>query len=187
MHRFSIAAAAAVLLLSAGELEAQSGTRLILAPQVGGVVAHSEGAEADAFGSLVAEVQAGRRWSLSAEATTSMSRDVIRACPSLPEAVCRIGTDLRTAAAAGVVMRGPRLAVLEPYAGVSGGVARWSRVDERGYAPLAAARAGLDLRVVGPFGVRADFTRRMVWADTPEGSPLHTDVFSLGAWYAVRR
>jgi hypothetical protein len=185
MHRFSIVAAV-VLLLSAGELEAQSGTRLILAPQVGGVVAHSQGAEADAFGSLVAEVQAGRGWSLSAEATTSMSNEAIRVCHQFSDP-CTVGTDIRSAAAAGVVMRGPRLSVLEPYAGVSGGVARWSRVDERGYAPLAAARAGLDLRVVGPFGVRADFTRRMVWADTPEGSPLHTDVFSLGAWFAVRR
>lgn len=84
-------------------------------------------------------------------------------------------------------MRPLRVGPLEPYAGVSGGVARWVRISERGVAPMAALRAGLDLRVAGPFGVRADIVRRVTWADTPDASPMHADVFSLGAWFAVRR
>lgn len=189
MKRFSLLSAALVL-LGASSLRAQtdpSPARMILAPQVGGVVSHSAGTDEAAFASLTAEVPVSRMLSVAVEGTAMLGDVALRACPFHPGEPCRTGTELRSAAAAGVVARPVRLGPLVPYAGIAAGVARWARDEDRGTAPLAAVRAGLDLRIIGPFGVRADLVRRIAWADDPEASPLHMDVFSLGVSFALRR
>lgn len=162
-------------------------TRVIVAPQVGAVVSHSRGAEVNILASIVAEMPVGGGWPLAAEWTRPYAGYALRACPSLPDFECEIGAELRSSGAVGVMVRPVRVGPLEPYAGVSVGVARWAYDRDSGIAPMATARAGLDLQIAGPVGLRADLVRRVAWTDTPNGSPMHTDMLSLGARIAFRR
>jgi hypothetical protein len=188
MHRPLVRTAiAAALLLVADGLEAQATPRALLVPQIGAAIHHSDGADVTTMASLAAEVPVGAGWSLMAEGMTAMADYAITACPFRPGEPCLIRAAIRSGAAAGVVVRPFRLGRVEPYAGVSAGVARWERNDDMGTAPLASLRAGVDVRVAGPFGVRADLVRRLAWTDTPSGSPLYADVFSLGASFALQR
>jgi hypothetical protein len=189
MHRPLVrsAFAAAALLLAADRLAAQAQPRALLVPQVGAAVHHSDGADLTTVASLAVELPVGRGWSLMAEGMTAMTDHAITACPFLPGSECLIPAAFRSGAAAGVMVRPFQLGRLAPYAGVSAGVARWARNDDAGTAPLASLRAGMDVRVAGPFGVRADLVRRVAWTDTPEGDPLYADVFSVGASYALRK
>lgn len=179
--------AAAVLLLLADGLAAQSTPRALLVPQVGAAVYSSDDTDVTTMGSLAVELPVGRGWSLMAEGMAALYDHILWACPAIPGEPCRIPTDIRAGAAAGVVVRPFGLGRLQPYAGVSAGVARWERNDDTGTAPLASLRAGVDLRVAGPFGVRVDLARRLAWTHTPGGDPLIADVFSVGASYALRR
>lgn len=136
---------------------------------------------------LVAEMSVGRGWSLAAEWTRPYGGYAIRVCPAVEGVECVIGAELRSTGAVGVMARPVRVGPLEPYAGVSVGAARWAYEWDSGVAPMAAARAGLDVRIAGPVGLRADFVRRVAWTDTPNGSPMHTDMLSLGMRFALRR
>lgn len=193
MTRFLVRSAllAAAVSASAGSSAAQEGgalrTRATLTPQVGAVVDHSPGGEANVLASLVAEVPVGRGWSLAAEWTRPYGGYALRSCPSLPDFECTIGAELRSSGAVGVMVRPVCLGPLEPYAGVSAGAARWAYQFDSGVAPMAAVRAGVDVRVAGPVGVRADVVRRVAWTGTLNGSPMHTDMLSLGARIAFRR
>lgn len=188
MHRSVVRTAfAAALLLAAKGLSAQAAPRALLVPQIGAAVHHSDGADVTTMASLAAELPVGAGWSLMAEGTLAMGDYAMTACPFRPGEPCLIPAAIRSGAAAGVVVRPFRLGRLAPYAGVSAGVARWERNDDTGTAPLASLRAGVDVRVAGPFGVRADLVRRLAWTDTPRGSPLYADVLSLGASFAFRR
>lgn len=178
-------AAAALLLLSASPLSAQA--RAVLVPQVGAIVNWAEGTDASAMASLVAELPLGSAWSLTGEATTALGGEVLWACPSLPEAVCVIPAAIRQGAAAGVVAHPVRTRALSLYAGASAGAARWTWNEESGTAPMASLRAGMDVQIAGPFGIRAELVRRIVWAEVPNVSSLQADVFSLGARFALRR
>ena len=184
--------AASVAAVAAQDVSAQTGddagTRVIVTPQVGAVVGHSRGGEVNAAATLVAEMPLGRGWSVAAEWMRPYGGYALRACPSLPDGgECVIGAELRSAGGVGVMVRPFRLGPLEPYAGVSAGAVRWAYNWDSGVSPMAALRAGVDLQVAGPFGLRADLVRRVAWTDTPNGSPLHTDMLSLGARIAFRR
>jgi hypothetical protein len=181
-------ASAAALLLLADGLAAQSAVpRLVLAPQIGGAIQQSRGVEMRAMASLVAEVPVGRGVSLMAEGTAALGDYALTVCFQARTDGCGPLLDMRSAAAAGAMARPIRLGPVAPYAGVSGGVARWARGDARGTAPLASMRAGVDVRVAGPFGVRADLVRRILWTDQADESPVRADVLSLGASFALRR
>jgi hypothetical protein len=182
---FSVSLAA----FSTQGLAAQAGAfpRVIVAPQVGAVVGHSSGSDANVAASVVAEMPVGRGWSLAAEWTRPYGGYAQRVCLAIEDVPCVIGAELRSAGGIGVVVRPVRVGPFEPYAGVSGGAARWARNDDSGVAPLASLRAGLDVHVAGPFGLRADLVRRVAWTDTPNGSPMHVDMFSVGARFAFRR
>jgi hypothetical protein len=161
-------------------------TRAIVTPQVGAVIGHSRGGEANVLASLMAEMPVGRGFSLAAEWTRPYGGYAIRACPAT-SFECDIGAELRSTGAVGVIARPVRVGPLEPYAGVSVGAARWAYDWNSGIAPMAVARAGLDVRIAGPVGLRADLVRRAAWTGTRNGSPMHTDMFSLGARIAFRR
>jgi hypothetical protein len=178
---------AATLLLLADGLAAQSAgsPRLLVVPQVGAAVHQSADAQVMTMASLAAEVPVGRGVSLMVEGTAALTDQMLEVC--LDTAVCAAPTGIRSGATAGVVVRPFQLGRVTPYAGVSGGVARWAREDLRGTAPLASLRAGVDVRVAGPFGVRADLVRRIVWADESDESPVRADVLSIGASFALRR
>lgn len=194
MHRSVVRILSLAVLLGAAaaqDLAAQADAgarpRWIVAPQVGGVVSHSRGAEVNAAASVIVEMPVGRGWSVSAEWTRPYGGFAERACPFV-DASCAIGAELRSAGAVGVMARPFRVGPFAPYAGVSGGVVRWTRsFHESGVAPLTALRAGVDVRVVGPVGLRADVVRRVAWTDAPTGSPLRADMFSLGARIDIRR
>lgn len=180
-----LAAAAALVLLSASPVSSQA--RAVLVPQVGAIVNWAEGTDASAMASLTAELPLGGGVSLTAEATTALFDYASWACPSLPEAVCVIPAAIRQGAAVGVVAHPVRTRALSLYAGGSAGAARWTRNEEDGTAPMASLRAGMDVQVAGPFGIRAELVRRIVWAEVPGVSSLRADVFSLGARFALRR
>lgn len=192
MTRFLVRTAFLAVAVSAAAVQGASAqdaprTRVIVAPQVGAVVGHSRGAEANVLASLVAELPVGGGFSLAAEWTRPYGGYAIHACPALADFECEIGAELRSSGAVGVMVRPVRLGPLEPYAGASVGAARWAFNWDSGIAPMAVARAGVDLQIAGPVGVRADLVRRVAWTDTPNGSPMHTDMFSLGARIAFRR
>jgi hypothetical protein len=191
MPRFLVRAALLAIAVSAAVQEAYAQdaprTRVVVAPQVGAVVSHSRGGEANVLAALVAEMPVGGGFSLSAEWTRPYGGYAIRACAPMPGFECEIGAELRSSGAVGVLVRPVRLGPLEPYAGISAGAARWAFNRESGIAPMAVARAGLDLQIAGPVGLRADLVRRVAWTDTPNGSPMHTDMLSLGARIAFRR
>jgi hypothetical protein len=161
-------------------------SRIIVAPQLGLVVDHSASAERNVLASLTAEVPIGSAFSVTAEWTRPYGGYVEYGCRAI-EGDCFTGAELRSSGAVGLTVRPMRLGPLEPYAGVSGGAARWARNSESGVAGMAVMRAGLDVAVAGPFGVRADVVRRWAWADTPGSMPLRTDMVSIGARYAFRR
>lgn len=162
-------------------------SRIILAPQVGAVVDHSRGAEVNVLASVVGEMPVGRGISVAAEWTRPYGGYAIRVCPSLPSHECFVGAELRSSGSLGVMVRPVRLGSLEPYAGISAGAVRWAYEYESGVAPMATARAGLDVHVIGPVGLRGDLVRRWAWTETPGASPIHTDMFSIGARVAIRR
>jgi hypothetical protein len=182
--------AAIVSAVAAQGATAQAGgapwSRIIVAPQLGVVVDHSASAERNVLASLSAEMPIGSAFSVAAEWTRPYGGYALHVCPAI-EGDCFIGAELRSSGAVGVTVRPVRLGPLEPYAGVSGGAARWARNSESGVAGMAAMRAGVDVAVAGPFGVRADLVRRWAWADTPGSTPLRTDMVSIGARYAFRR
>ena len=169
------------------QTESAPRTRLLVAPQVGGVVRTSTGGEVSALASVIAEAPVGSGLWLAAEWVRPYGGTAGRVCDFTEAGECIIGAEVRSAGGIGVTMRPVRLGPLEPYAGVSAGVARWVRNEEWAVGPMAAVRAGLDVRVIGPVAVRADVVRRAVWAQMKYGLPLHTDVLSLGARIAVRR
>lgn len=160
-------------------------SRIIVTPQVGVVVDHSASAERNVLASLTAEMPISSVFSVATEWTRPYGGYAQYVCAI--EGDCFIGAELRSSGAVGVTVRPVRLGPLEPYAGVSGGAARWARNSESGVAGMAAMRAGVDVAVAGPFGVRADLVRRWAWADTPGSMPLRTDMISIGARYAFRR
>jgi hypothetical protein len=162
-------------------------TRVLVAPQVGAVVGTSKGAEVNAIASVVAEVPIGSGVAFAAEWVRPYGGTAVRTCRFEADDECVIGAEVRSAGTIGLTLRPVRLGPLEPYAGVSAGVARWVRNEEWGVGPSAAVRAGLDVRVIGPVGVRADVVRRLAWANMRYGVPLRTDVLSLGARIAFRR
>lgn len=180
-----------LVLITAAGLPAQTGApplpRLSLVPQYGAAFNHSKGAGGAFMASLVAEVPLTRAVALTAEATAATQGEPTWACPALPGGECVIPAELRSTAAAGLVARPLGSARIAPYAGVAGGMARWAREEESGLAPLAVARAGLDVQVSGPVGIRAEVVRRVAWTGTPHGNPLHADYVSLGARFAIRR
>jgi hypothetical protein len=179
--------AAALLLLAEG-LAAQSAAspRLLAVPQLGAAIQQSRGAQMTAMASFAAEVPVGRGISLTAEGTTALGDYALTVCRQ-PELPCGALVQMRSGAAVGVMARPFQWGRVAPYAGVSGGLARWARADLRGTAPLASLRAGVDVRVAGPFGVRADLARRVFRADEADGSAVHADMLSLGASFALRR
>jgi hypothetical protein len=193
MHRSLVRTllCAAVLSAAASGLAAQAGVastpRLIVAPQVGPVVNHSRGGQLNVTASLVAEMPLGRGWSVAAEWTRPYGGYAERVCASHPGYDCIVGAELRSSGGVGVMARPVRVGSFEPYAGISAGAVRWARFNESGVAPMASFRAGLDVRVHGPFALRADVVRRVAWAGTPEGDPLSVDIVSLGAAFALRR
>ena len=162
-------------------------TRAIVTPQIGAVVNHSRGGELNVLASLVAEMPVGRGVSLAAEWTRPYGGYALRVCPGFEASECYVGAELRSSVAAGVMVRPGRLGPLEPYAGVSAGAARWAYEFDSNIAPMAVARAGLDVQIAGPVGLRADLVRRVAWTGTPNGSPMHADMVSLGARIAFRR
>lgn len=190
MRQLVRSAVLAVAAVTARGVSAQTGeggrARIIVAPQVGAVVSHSRGAQENAAATLVAEVPLGRGWSVAAEWMHPYGSYALQACPPFPGAGCVIGAELRSAGSVGVVVRPLRLGPLEPYAGVSTGIVRWAYNWDSGLAPMAALRTGIDLQVAGPFGLRAELVRRVAWTDSPNGSPLHTDMVSVGARIAFR-
>jgi hypothetical protein len=182
----SIVFAASISAVFAQDVAAQTARpRIVLAPQVGAVVSHSRGGEVSASAGLVAEVPVGRGWSVAGEWSRPYGAYAIPVC-NVTQGPCVIGTELRVSGSLGVMVRPFDLGRLEPYAGVSAGAVRWSRPDESGVSPMASLRAGVDLQIAGPFGLRADLVRRVAWTDTPNGSPLHADMLSLGARIAFR-
>lgn len=181
----SLSAFAASAALS--QTEGAPRTRVILAPQMGAVVDHSRGAELNVLASVVAEMPMGRGWSLAGEWTRPYGGYAMRACPSLPNHECFVGAELRSSGSLGVMVRPVRVGSFEPYAGVSAGAVRWAYEFESGVAPMASARAGLDMHVVGPVGLRGDLVRRWAWTETPGATPIHTDMISVGARFAFRR
>lgn len=186
MHRLLVHSLAAVLLLLANGLVAQTAPpRSLLVPQFGAVVRNSEGDAFTTMASLAGELAVGRRVAVMAEGTTALMDPAIIVCHDVTS-VCRATTGIRAGAAAGVVVRPFQLGRFSPYAGASAGVARWARDGFRGMSPLTSVRAGVDVRVAGPFGVRADLVRRTIWPYEDERS-VHADVFSLGAAYALRQ
>jgi hypothetical protein len=185
--RFALLAAVAAAPEAVAQAEGTPRTRLLVAPQVGGVVHTSTGGEVSALVSVTAEAPVGSGLWIAAEWVRPYGGTAGRACDFTETGECIIGAEVRSAGGLGVTMRPVRLGPFEPYAGVSAGVARWVRNDEWAVGPMAAVRAGLDVRVIGPVGLRADLVRRAVWAQMKYGLPLHTDVLSLGAHIAVRR
>jgi hypothetical protein len=179
--------AAALVLLTASPVAAQGGARAVLVPQVGAVVNWAEGTDASAMASFTAELPLGGAWSLTAEATTALGKDLLWVCPSLPGALCVIPAAIRQGGAVGVVAQPIRTRALAVYAGVSAGAARWTRQEDADVAPMASLRAGMDVQVAGPFGIRAEVVRRIVWVDVPDVSTLRADVFSIGARFALPR
>lgn len=192
MHRSlvrSLSAGAALLVLADGlAAQAPASTRVLLVPQMGAIVHPSEHADATPMASLAVEVPVGRGWSLMAEGTAATTDYLLRVCHGAL-ASCTAPTGIRGGAAAGVVVRPLQRGRLQPYAGMSAGVARWVEGGERGNGPLASVRAGVDVRVAGPFGVRADLVRRVLWSGLGEAeyASVHADVVSLGASFALRR
>jgi hypothetical protein len=187
--RSSVAAAAALLLSVHGlaaQTAASAGRRVVLVPQLG-VVNWSREANDPVMASLAAELPIGSVWSLTAEGTTALDEHLMSMCPNRSGDECIIPTTLRGGVSAGVQVQPVSLWRLAPYVGVSAGFARWMRQDDSGLAPLASVRAGLDLRIVERLGVRANLVRRFAWTETPHGSPLHADVFSIGASVAIGR
>lgn len=183
----SIVFAAAITAVCAQGLAAQAAPpRVILAPQVGAVVSHSRGGQVSAAAGLVAEVPVGRGWSVAGEWSRPYGAYAITVCHAAAFE-CTSGTQLRVSGSLGVMVRPFRVGRLEPYAGISGGAVRWEHVSVSGVSPMASLRAGLDLQVTGPFGLRADLVRRMAWTDAPNGSPVRADMLSLGARIAFRR
>lgn len=182
----SVSAAAALLLLVDG-LAAQTAAppRILLVPQVGAAVHQSASADVTSMASLAAEMPVWRSVSLMAEGIAALREPLLHVC--MDDVLCSTPTGIRSGVAAGVIVRPFRLGPVSPYAGASGGVARWDRYEERGTAPLASLRAGVDVRIAGPFGVRADLVRRFVWADEADVSPVRADVLSIGASFALRR
>jgi hypothetical protein len=187
MTRFLVCSTlfAAVLSAVATQDAAAQADGITIAPQVGVVVDHSRNAERNVLASVVAEMPVARGWSVTAEWTRPYGGYAERVCAI--EGDCFIGAELRSSGAVGVMVRPVRLGPLQPYAGVSGGAARWARNSESGVARMALMRAGLDVTVAGPLGLRADLVRRWAWAETPGTTPLHTDMISIGARYAFRR
>jgi len=181
----SVSAAAALLLL-ADNLAAQTAPapRILLVPQVGLAMNQSESPDLRSMASFMAEMPVSRRVSLMAEGTAALRARLLYVCIDSP---CSVPTEIRSGLAAGVVVRPFQLGRVTPYAGASTGVARWNRYEERGTAPLASLRAGVDVRIAGPFGVRADLVRRIVWAEDADVSPVRADVLSIGASFALRR
>jgi hypothetical protein len=178
----------AALLLLADGLAAQSAVspRLLLVPQVGAPIQQSRGAQTGPMASLAAEVPVGRGVSLTAEGTAALGDYALTVCHQ-PELPCGALVQMRSGAAVGVTARPFQLGRVAPYVGVSGGVVRWAGDGLRGTAPLASLRAGVDVRVAGPFGVRADLVRRIFRADEADDSAVHADMLSLGASFALRR
>ena len=164
MKLLSSSAAAALVLLASPPLAAQSGARTVLVPQVGAIVNAAQGTDASAMASLMAELPLGSGVSLTAEATTALGSEALWACPNLPGALCVIPGAIRQGAAAGVVVHPVQTRALSMYLGASGGAAWWTRNEESGSAPMASLRAGMDVQVAGPLGVRAELVRRIVWA-----------------------
>lgn len=185
----SMCAAAALALLAAPALHAQATIpttpRIILTPHAGLVVGHSQGAAEAAFATVTAEMPLGGGWSATAEGMGNLSKYAIRVCAVQANEGCRMPTDMRWAGSVGVTARPFTLGPISPYAGVSGGAARWEQNGVFGTGPMAVARAGVDVRVAGPVGVRADVARRYVWVDGADD--FRADVFSLGASFSVGR
>lgn len=182
----SVSAAAALLLLADG-LAAQSAAppRILLVPQVGVAMNQSQSPDLRSMASFTAEMPVSRRVSLMAEWTAALRARLLYVCTL--DVPCSTPTEIRSGLAAGVVVRPFQLSRVTPYAGASTGVARWTRDGQRGTAPLASLRAGVDVRVAGPFGVRADLVRRIVWSEEADVSPVRADVLSIGASFALRR
>jgi len=182
----SVSAAAALLLL-ANSLAAQTAPapRILLVPQVGAAVHQSPSADVTTMASLAAEMPVWRSVSLTAEGITALREPLLHVC--IDDVLCSTPTGIRSGVAAGVLVRPFQLGPVSPYAGASGGVARWDRYEERGTAPLASLRAGVDVRVAGPFGVRGDLVRRIVWSEEADSSSIHADMLSIGASFALRR
>jgi hypothetical protein len=174
---------AALLLLAEG-LAAQSTPRVLLVPQVGAAVRNSFSMDQGSMASVMAEWRLLRFFSLTAEGTAALGDPVRRRCSDV--ASCFDPATIRTGAAAGVVVRPFQLGPVAPYAGASLGVARWEQADWDGSAPLATFRAGVDVRIAGPFGVRADVARRTFWSEEVGDTPSYTDVVSVGTSFAVR-
>ena len=188
MHRPLVrsALAAALLLLPDGlAAQAADPPRALLVPQVGAAVHQSRSSQMTSMASLAVELPVGHGVSLMAEGTAALTDHLLTVC--WDSAVCAAPTGIRSGATAGVVVRPFQLGRLAPYAGVSAGVARWARADFRGTGPLASLRAGVDARITGPFGVRADLVRRILWSDEADFSPVYADVLSVGASFALRR
>lgn len=178
---------AAALLLLADGLAAQSVLpRAMVVPQIGATFHQSRSSDVTIIASLAAEVPVARGVSVMAEGMMSTTDYLLRVCfDSL--SVCSAPTGLRSGVTAGLLARPFRLGRVAPYAGVSGGVARWARGQTNGNAPLASLRAGVDVQVAGPVGVRADLSRRLLWSDQADYSPVYADVLSLGASFSLRR
>ncbi len=178
------ASAAAFLLLAQG-LAAQSAPRVLVVPQVGTAVRSSFEMEQANMASLMAELRLNRFLSLTAEGTAALGDPARHWCSGT--ASCFVPATIRSGAAAGVVVRPFQLGPVAPYAGGSLGVARWEQAEWGGNAPLATLRAGVDVRIAGPFGVRADVARRTFWSDEVSDMPSYTDVLSFGASFALGR
>ncbi|HST60326.1 MAG TPA: hypothetical protein VLK84_16585 [Longimicrobium sp.] len=178
------ASASAFLLLAEG-LAAQSAPRVVVVPQVGTAVRNSFDMEQASMASLMAEWRPFRFLALTAEGTAALGDPKRHHCSGT--ASCFAPATIRSGATAGVVIRPFQLGPVAPYAGASLGVARWEQAEWGGNAPLATLRAGVDVRIAGPFGVRADVARRTVWSEEIGDTPAYTDVVSLGTSFAVGR
>jgi hypothetical protein len=187
-HRLirSFCAATALLLLADG-LAAQGRPAVRLIPQAGTTIHHSRGVTAASMGALAVEVPVWRGVSLTAEGTAAL-RDhppTIRCNDAI--ASCWSPMGIRSGYSAGVMVHPFRIGPVAPYAGVSAGRAQWVHDVWSGDAPMASYRAGLDVRVAGPLGVRADLARRVVWSDESGYSALRSDVLSVGASFSLGR
>ncbi|HYW11261.1 MAG TPA: hypothetical protein VE871_04870 [Longimicrobium sp.] len=184
LRAFVRSASAAAFLLLAEGLAAQSAPRVLVVPQVGTAVRNSFSMDQASMASLMAEWRPSRFFSLTAEGTAALGDPVRQRCSGL--ASCFVPATIRSGASAGVVVRPFQLGPLAPYAGASLGMARWEQGPWRGNAPLTTLRAGVDVRIAGPFGVRADVARRSFRSEEVGDTPSYTDVVSVGTSFAVR-
>lgn len=183
LRAFVRSASAAAFLLLAQGLAAQSTPRVVVVPQVGAAVGSSFSMEKTSMATLTAEWRPSRFFALSAEGTMALGDPARRWC--LAASSCFVPATIRTGASAGVVVRPFQLGPVGPYAGASLGMARWEQDAWGGNAPMGTLRAGVDVRIAGPFGLRVDAARRTVWSEEIGDTPAYTDVVSLGTSFAL--